>query len=292
MKLLLTGTTGKVGGYLARHWMERWTVSALTRARVDLTAGDDLRSFLREEEFDCLINPAAVSTPEACEAEPELAERVNVIAPRIMAEVCAEKGVPFIHLSTDYVLDGSQPGLKAETAPAEPTHTYGQTKLAGERAVLEAYPQALVARVSWVFASEGEAFLEKIVRLTRAGSPLEAVADKFSMPTSAPELAAALEHLLARQASGLIHLTQSSAEPVSWHRYAEEVVDALYSTGTAIDLPAARPEVVARRMADIPVLRTNRPVHTAMKPARLTEEFGFAMRDWKTAVRERVADLT
>lgn len=286
MRILLTGTTGKIGGFLANYWQGEHEIAALTRAVVDLTDGTTLTDFLRNAEFDLLVNPAAVSTPEACEREPVIAEQVNIEAPTVMAKVCAEKGVPLIHFSTDYVLDGSEPGFKGEDSPTAPNNDYGRSKLAGEEAVLAHYPDALVTRVSWVFGTTGEGFLEKVFRQIQEGIALEGVADKYSMPTSAQEIASTLDLLLERKEHGLFHLTQTAAEPVSWHRYAVEVAAAVHELGLT---PEPVP-VTARKMEEIPVLRTNRPVHTAMAPARVGE-LGHPPRNWTEVLRERVAEL-
>ncbi|MGJ8724493.1 MAG: SDR family oxidoreductase [Roseibacillus sp.] len=287
MRILLTGTTGKVGGFLARYWQDNHEVISLTRKVVDLTDTNALESFLQKTDFDLLVNPAAISTPEGCENNPDLANQVNVHAPATMAEVCAHKERPLIHFSTDYVLDGQVSGFKDETADCYPNNIYGKTKLSGEQTVLDRHPAALVARVSWVFGSNGESFLEKVLRQIKEGTALEGVADKYSMPTSAREMARALDFLLARSETGLFHITHTADEPVSWHSYAVAVADAAHQSG----LTPAPLSVTARSLNDIPALRANRPIHTAMSPTRLLA-LGFPMKDWQVALRERVDELT
>lgn len=286
MRILLTGTTGKIGGFLNQSWQDTHEIIAPTRTTVDLTNSSSLERFLERSDFDLLVNPAAISTPEGCESAPELAHQVNVEAPALMARICARKKVPLIHFSTDYVLDGSKPGFKDESSLCLPNNLYGESKLAGEHAVMDAHPDALIARVSWVFGTLGEGFLEKIFRLIQEGSPLEGVDDKYSLPTSASEISKALDSLVAQSATGLFHLTQSSDEPVSWYRYAVEVAAAVAEIGLT---PEPTP-VTPRKMADIPVLSTNRPVHTAMAPARL-HSLGYHAQDWRILLRERVKTL-
>ena len=287
MRILLTGTTGKVGGFLRRYWQETHEVVSLDRTVIDLTDAEALEGYLQETDFDLLVNPAAVSTPEGCENQPELAAQVNVQAPTIMAEVCAKKERPLIHFSTDYVLDGEISGFKDETAACYPNNVYGRTKLAGEEAVLERHPAAIVARVSWVFGSNGESFLEKVLRQIREGIPLEGVADKYSMPTSATEMARALDFLCEKSESGVFHLTHTAEEPVSWHSYAVAVAAAAHRHGIT---PEPVP-VTPRSLNDIPALRANRPIHTAMTPARLLA-LEFPINDWQTAIEKRVEELT
>lgn len=287
MRILLTGTTGKLGGYLAQHWSTSHEVLPVTRAEVDLTDTAALESFLQGADYDLLVNPAALSTPEGCEANPEIAEAVNVAAPGAMARICAEKGVPMLHFSTDYVLAGESPGFKDESAATGPNNLYGDTKLRGEEAVLAAHPDATIARVSWVFGSAGEGFLEKVFRQIRTGEALEGVADKYSLPTSAREMARALDLLIAEHANGVFHLTQTAEEPVSWHRYAEEVALAVHEIGLTPEIIPVSP----RKMVDIPALATNRPIHTAMTPARLEQLFHHRMRPWQQVLQERVREL-
>ncbi|MBK1832884.1 SDR family oxidoreductase [Roseibacillus ishigakijimensis] len=279
MRILLTGTTGKMGGYLARHWA-RQDLLTPGREELDLSRPEALARQLDRLDFDLAVNPAAVATPEGCEQEPELAHRVNAKAPALLARECARRGVPFVHFSTDYVLDGSEPGFKDEHAPCRPNNHYGATKLAGEEAVLSLHPRALVARISWVFGAAGESFLGKIIRQARQGEPLAAVADKYSLPTYAKDLARAIDELLAHGRQGLYHLTHPAEAPVSWHRYAEEVVAALHEEG---QLPRLLP-VTPLRLSDLPALRSERPIHTAMTPARLLAE-GHSLRPWEEAVR-------
>ncbi len=153
---------------------------------------------------------------------------------------------------------------------------------------IPAYPSAVIARVSWVFSVAGEAFLEKIRRLILAGESIEGVADKYSMPTDAIELANALKRLLEHHATGLFHLTQTSSEPVSWHRYAVEVSTAMHELG---HIPEPVP-VAARKMTEIPILRANRPIHTAMLPERIRTEHGLVMSDWKATIRRRLKAIS
>lgn len=288
MRILITGTTGKVGGFLAQAWQHQHEVIAPTRKELDLQDEKALCECLDAKEFDLLVNSAALSTPEACDGDIAQAFAVNTTAPMVMAGVCADRNLAMIHLSTDYVLDGQHPGLKDEEATTAANQGYGTSKLAGERAVLASHPSAVIARVAWVFGTAQEAFLEKIYRLAKAGEPLEAVADKYSMPTCAHDLAEALQVLFASHARGIYHVTQSSEEPVSWHSYAEEVVLAMSESGLIHPLPKVKP----RRMGDIAALASGRPQHTSMVARRLRLEFGHEMRNWKLTVRERVAQLS
>ncbi len=121
MKLLITGANGRVGSALCAYFLQRGDeVIPVARAEVDLANLEALRSFLLDQEFDCLINPAAMSAPDQCEREPELAHRINAEAPEVMAEIAALRGARMIHFSTDYVFAGDQPGKRSEEDAAVP----------------------------------------------------------------------------------------------------------------------------------------------------------------------------
>lgn len=147
--------------------------------------------------------------------------RVNAMAPEMMARICRLEGMRFIHLSTDYVLDGRRAGLKTESDKCRPVNVYGESKLEAELRVREEMPEALVARVSWVFGNpERPSFPEMVLRKALNGEPLSAVADKWSMPAWVEDLCGWLRFLAYESdASGALHLCQSG-EPVSWHGYA------------------------------------------------------------------------
>ncbi len=253
----------------------------------DLRHPERLSRYLEGISFDALVNCAAMTRPEECEACPADAYQVNTEAPGRLAEICQERGARMVHLSTDYVLDGRTPGLKDEHAPVAPINHYGVTKLEGERRVLECDPNAVVCRVSWLFGTTPPGFIEQILTRARAGEDLEAVADKFSMPTCAQEIADVLERLLDRpDLSGIFHLTHLG-EPQSWWSCATRTMELACELGLLDEVK----EVRRRRMAELPQLEVPRPVHTAMKPTRLANELDWPVQRWEEAVRRRLERL-
>jgi dTDP-4-dehydrorhamnose reductase len=276
MKIAITGINGRLGGALARHHraMENEVV-ALDRLACDLGKTDTLATTLAQFEFDALINPAAMTSLEICEDDPELSDRVNAIAPGILANVCASRRVPFIHISTDYVFDGKEPGTRSEIDPTEPISVYGSTKLNGERATLSAYPQAWVARVSWLFGPERPGFVEMIRDRLAQGESLAAIDDKFSCPTYVDDAAVAFDHLLSltNGPGGVVHVCNPG--PTSWHGIASEIV-----------ARSTRPQspIASQKLDEMTGFRAPRPIHTAMGVARLETLTGYAMRPWKEAL--------
>ena len=164
LSLLITGKNGRLGRALARRYENRHRVVVIGREECDLGNSHSIQECLGRESFDVLINTASLTGVDDCEVNPEKAAQVNAIAPKVMAEVCAAKGARLIHLSTDYVFEGTAPGERSETDPADPINVYGQTKLDGENAVLAVSPDFLVVRVSWLFGPDKPSFPDMILK--------------------------------------------------------------------------------------------------------------------------------
>lgn len=279
MKVAITGVTGRLGGALVRHHRARGNeVLALDRESMDLADIDQVSGQLRLLEFDVLINPAAITGLEACEDDPRLAQIVNGEAPGVMAAECRRRAVPFIHVSTDYVFDGTGSRPLTESDSVRPVSVYGRTKRAGEEAVLRAYPGAWVTRVSWVFGPEKPGFIETMLGREARGEPLEAIDDKYSCPTFTDDIALAFDQLLAlaEPPGGVVHVCNPG--PVSWHGYACEIFRC--RSGGKI------PPIAPIPLVEMKAFRAPRPAHTAMSVQRLERLTGWRMRPWQEALRE------
>ena len=283
MRVLLTGSTGRLGGAFLSLWGKRDDVEVVApgREQVNLSEPEKLRSYLRTADFDVLVNPAAITNLEECPNDPELTRRVNTESPRIMAEVCREKGARLVHFSTDYVFSGEQPGMKTEDDATGPVNIYGKTKEEGERAVLEADETALVCRVSWLFGPtpEGRPYhFDNVLTRAMAGEVQHLIADKFAVPTYTHDIVGWVELLLQGQGSGVYHLC-NSGEPESWYSYAKKVCELAGQAGYSVDAD----KLIATSIEDAVFFREKRPVHTAMSPTRLVREGVVTPRSWLEA---------
>jgi len=267
---------------LAEHLKAPHEVIRLPRSVCDFADSESLQQALDGLDCEVLLNPAGMTSIEACEEDARMAMRVNSAAPGKIALWAAERKVRKIHFSTDYVFEGALPGLRLEAEPARPILAYGRSKLAGERAVLT-HPGHLVLRVSWLFGPEKPSFVDRVMQLAMAGEPLAAVADKWSIPTSTADLACWVERLLATDASGVLHAC-SSGEPVSWHGMAQVIVDEMHACGAI----ASRPQVLKQSAEENPSLKVARPRHTAMSNERLQTLLDKPPRVWNDALREYV----
>lgn len=282
MRIAVTGTTGRVGAALAKYLTTKHEVICLPRAVCDLA--DSVRLARCLDSLDCgvLLNPAGITSLEACEDDPRLAMRVNAEAPGEIAAWAASRGVKVYHFSTDYVFEGEVEGLRCELDPTFPVSMYGRSKLEGERAVL-AFPGNCVVRVAWVFGAEKASFIDQQFDAVLAGKPLAAVADKFSLPVFTDDLCEWMDCLIDRDMSGVIHAC-NSGEPISWYDLTEAVLETMSDCGILKNVPP----VGRLSLAEMTSFRAVRPRFTAMDTQRLAGMIGVSPRPWREAVRDYV----
>lgn len=231
---LVTGAGGQLGRCLVSRLGARpghSLASALDRGALDVTDREAVRRAVREAPGgapDVVVNAAAMTHVDRCEAEPEAARLANALAPGWLAEAAREVGADFVQLSTDYVFDGTARRPYREEDPTGPRSVYGRTKLEGEQRAREAHPDALVVRTAWVFGP-GRNFVRTILEagertLRGEGPPLRVVDDQRGSPTWAGHLADALLALVERDARGVYHVANSGS--ATWWELARAAVDA------------------------------------------------------------------
>jgi dTDP-4-dehydrorhamnose reductase len=199
-------------------------VRSTTHADCDITSPEAVHQALEDVAPEVLINCAAWNKVDAAESETEAAFRVNALGPRVLAAACAASNVLLVHLSTDYVFDGSASSPIDEWQRPNPRSTYGASKLAGENEVRILARRHQVVRTSWLYGRDGPNFVLTMMRAVAEGRRLRVVADQLGSPTWTGHLAPALLRLIMRDIPGTFHLTNSGA--VSWHGFAEAIVAA------------------------------------------------------------------
>lgn len=281
MKMLVFGGSGRTGQVLVRVARQMgWQVQAPTHAECELADARAVSDWVLASDAALVVNAAAVSGLEACLDDSLQAHWVNAVAPASMALACRHTGARFVHLSTDYVLDGRRAGKKGESAKCKPVSVYGESKREGELQVLEALPGALVARVSWICGNpQKPAFVEQTLAKALAGQPLAAIADKESLPTDAEDIARVVLALAAAPVGGVLHVC-AGGEPVSWYNCA---LLALETAVTGGYLPAM-PQVAMQKRADVTFFREERPRYTAMDNSKLLS-LGIPMPDAAETIR-------
>jgi dTDP-4-dehydrorhamnose reductase len=247
MRCLVFGGTGMLGQAVVAEARSRgWAALGLSHAQADLTDRGRLLGWADAFRPEIVVNCAAFTQVDACETETERAFAVNGAAVANAAAVADRAGARLVHVSTDYVFDGTARTPYAEEAPASPLSIYGRSKLAGEAHAL-ASERGLVVRTSWLFGPGGPNFVATMVDLIEAGRvPLRVVKDQEGCPTYAPFLARALLDLAHLGVTGVVHYR--NREPVSWYAFAAEIarlwsgaVEVVPITTTEFPRPAPRP---------------------------------------------------
>ncbi len=224
MRVLVTGAGGQLGTDLARHCAASGDdVVAIDRSGLDVTARGEVREVVEGGGFDVVFNAAAWTAVDACESDPDRAFLVNGLACRWLAESCRRTGAHLVHVSTDYVFDGTKDGPYHEWDQPAPRTVYGASKLAGEQEVEIHGDGATVARTSWVFGQHGHNVVKTVLGL-RHHDELAFVDDQRGCPTATADLAVTLRHLGAERVPGLFHVTNAGA--TSWYGFVRDVLEA------------------------------------------------------------------
>lgn len=286
MKTLLLGCDGQVGWQLQRSLAPHGEVVACSRRDCDLGDPAALRTLVRRERPQVIVNAAAYTAVDRAESEAELAWAINAAAPGILAEEAAALDALLVHYSTDYVFPGDRAEPYAEDDPVGPQNVYGRSKLAGEEAIRAQACKSLIFRTSWVFGARGNNFVKTILRLAAERQSLNVVGDQVGSPTPAAMIATVTGVVLAMLGHGrrlapgeqrLYHL--AARRPVSWYEFARAIVtNAVETPGFALALtPDA---IVPIGSAEYP-MAARRPLNSRLDCRRLERDFGLQMPDWE-----------
>lgn len=278
MSLLAFGQSGQVGQELARLG-----VQVLSRAEADLSDPQACADIITASDATAIINAAAYTAVDRAEEGEALAHKINALAPAAMATACAAKGVPLVHISTDYVFDGTGTKAFKPNHLTAPLGAYGRTKLAGEEAVRASNATHAILRTSWVFSAHGANFVKTMLRLGTDRSALTIVADQIGGPTPARAIAQACVTMadaliLDPAKSGTYHL--AGAPNVSWADFARAIFDEAGLSTAVTDIPSA----------DYPT-PSERPLNSRLDCASTQQTFGIERPDWRLGLRDVLKDL-
>ena len=276
---LITGAGGLLGRCMTRQLTTSgWRVVAVGHQQLDIADEEVVRRQLETLRPRVVINCAATGDVDRCEREPEWAYAVNETGPRYLARHARAVGADLVHVSTDYVFDGSKTGFYTQEDEARPISVYGQSKLAGEQAVREEAENHYLVRTSWLFGVGGKNFGSRVIDYARAGATLKGVTDQTSIATYAPDLAARLEEIVERGVNGLYQVTNTGA--MSWYEFALLALELAGLQNVPIT-PCTREDL--RQLAP-------RPQNSAMR-CLLSERLGLApLRHWREAIVDFVRD--
>jgi dTDP-4-dehydrorhamnose reductase len=280
MRILVFGKSGQVATELARQA----DVTALGRDEADLSDPAACAAAIRAHAPEAVINAAAYTGVDKAEEEEDLATTINGAAPAAMAGACAELGIPFVHISTDYVFDGSGDAPRAPDAPTAPMGAYGRSKLAGETGVVAAGGAYAILRTSWVVSAHGANFVKTMLRVGPARGSLRVVDDQIGGPTPAADIAAACLKIVAHLAerpgdAGIYHF--AAAPDTSWAHFADTIFEMAQLEVAVEHIPTTEYPLPAPR-----------PLNSRLDCSTTEAVFGIPRPDWRAGLADILNDLS
>jgi len=277
--ILVFGSSGQVALEMAKLP----DTDCVSRAVADLSNPDGCAALILQRRPAAVINTAAYTAVDRAEEEEALATTINANAPAAMAQACANLDIPFVHISTDYVFDGSGQTAWRPTDETRPLGAYGRSKLAGEQAIAATEAQWVVLRTSWVVSAHGNNFVKTMLRLGAERDALNVVADQIGGPTPARDLAGACHRIAfqmrnTRKAQGIYHYAGEPA--VSWADFAREIFRQKNLTCHVNDIPSSEYPTPAKR-----------PLNSRLDCADIERDFSIAQPDWKQGLADILSDL-
>lgn len=273
MKVLFAGGKGLLGTNIIPLLKNRFDVVSLDIDEWDIADRKAGEAVVARERPDALVNCAAVTDVDGCEDKRELAEKVNSRGAAIIADICSEHRIKLVHISTDYVFDGTKGLPYIEEDAPNPISFYGKTKLWGEEQVLAKAPSSLIIRSQWLYGEGGRHFISKVIEIARERGSIEVVDDQRGSPTYAKDIAEPLSILIEKGESGIYHICNDGS--CTWYELAQEVFMAL---GMDIQVTAVSSQALNRKAA--------RPAYSVFDTKKVRDATGIIMRSWQEALRE------
>ena len=289
MRVLVIGSSGQLGYELLRAALPTgMTVTGVDLDGIDITSAASVAAGLAANPCELVVNAAAYTAVDRAEGESAVAFAVNRDGPAHLAAACAERGIPLIHVSTDYVFDGTKLTPYLEDDPIVPVNLYGASKAAGETEVRRRLPQHVILRTSWVYCAHGTNFVKTMLRLGRERPELGVIDDQVGAPTAAADLAAAIIAIATRLLDGAdgpwgtFHYTGGGE--TSWYGFAAGIFDFQER------MTGHRPRLRAITTADYPT-PARRPANSRLDCTRIGEAFGIRPVPWRESLERVLIEL-
>ena len=281
-KILITGANGQLGNEF-RSLSNRYpndTFIFLSRQELSIDDAGNVRQVLKHHKPDWVVNCAAYTAVDKAETEKEQAMAINAEGAGILSAACAELGAKFIHISTDYVFDGSSANPYSEDSATSPINTYGHSKLRGEQLVLQNNPAAIIIRTSWVYSYFGNNFVKTMMRLMNERESINVVSDQVGSPTYAADLAEAIMRIIhsSNTASGIFHYSNEGR--ISWFEFAQAIKELIGSNCSVNPIPSSAYPTPAKR-----------PQYSLLDKSRIRTAFDLDIPGWKESLEVCIARL-
>jgi len=287
VKILLIGADGQLGQEVLNQLnaLADTEVTPTTIASLDITDAYKLENRILSDTFDFLINCTAYTAVDKAETEVSLAEAINAEAIQIIGDMAAQHNIKVIHISTDYVFDGTAYLPYAEEAPTLPDSIYGKTKLKGEQKLLNSNPQSIIIRTSWLYSKNGNNFVKTMLRLGKERDELKVVADQIGTPTYANDLAQLICHIINTDMSnqisfkpGIYHYSNEGV--ASWYDFAISIFQ-----NTNIDC-----KVIPIASKEFPTAAP-RPHYSVLNKAKIKNTYQIEIPHWQTSLKKCLSTI-
>jgi dTDP-4-dehydrorhamnose reductase len=274
MKILILGHKGMLGSDLMLRLTRAHDVTGRDMDAFDIVSADDCRRVVEECLPEVVINAAAYTNVDGCEANRERCFAVNAAGVKNVALACRGRGITLVHFSTDYVFDGRKRTSYVEEDLPAPLNVYGASKVEGERFLREIADRSILIRTAWLYGSHGNNFVKTILEKTATVKTLDVVDDQIGSPTTTRDLAAAVELLIEGGHTGIFHVTNRGR--CSWYEFARTIVR--YAGISDVTIRPIGSEKLAR-----PAPRPARSVLNCRKFSAVT---GMVLPPWRSALRD------
>ncbi len=287
MKVLITGSNGQVGSCLVKQLQSCPEIEflAVDRDELDITSEQEVINTVNDFLPNIIINAAAHTAVDKAEDEVELSYAINCDGPKYLAQAAEQIGAAILHISTDYVFAGDKEGLYSESNTVNPQGVYGESKLAGEKAVIYACSRHIILRTAWVFGEDGNNFVKTMLRLAQQRDSLGIVADQFGGPTYAGDIAAALIKIAKAITNsknkfnsdnyGIYHF--SGMPHVNWCEFAQVIFDKAVEQKVLVKSP----DVKRIKTEQYPT-PAKRPANSKLNTKKITTIFNIPASDWQS----------
>ena len=292
MKILLTGSNGQVGFELNKKLRVLGDVIATDREELNLEDSQAIGSFIDQTRPDIIINPAAYTAVDKAESEPDLAYRINTLAPEVLADKARELDIPLVHFSTDYVFDGLKKDAYVETDKTNPQSVYGKTKCEGEEKI-RTHRKHIILRTSWVFGSHGNNFLKTILRLIQEKESLNIVSDQWGSPASSSMLSDVtfkiVDAILKNKNFndyGTYHVTNDGE--TNWFDYASLIASEAMKLNIKV---TCAPDKIHPILSSEYPTAAKRPFNSRLNTDKLKKTFMLELPHWESEVKRVLKEI-
>lgn len=281
-RILVTGANGQLGQSILEQSKNYKEIECffVTRNELDITNEELVKHYFDDKSFDFVVNCAAYTAVDKAEDEQESAYLVNAKATEFLAKITNEKKIPFIHVSTDYVFDGTASQPRMETDQTNPIGVYGQTKLEGENLALKNNPKSIILRTAWVYSRFGNNFVKTMLRLFQEKESISVVADQIGSPTNAIDLADAILEIISTDELTYGIFNYSNEGKCSWFEFAQKIKEFSSSTIEINPVPTSAYPTKAKR-----------PAYSLLDKTKIKEVYQLTIPNWEDSLKKELKHL-